>query len=334
MFSLKRTSWGINSLCNKKAIIISFLEGKKVAVGENYSSYTIIKKEFPLIDFILVKNTHEALKLLSAGKVEAVIDILPVIAHLISVNGYYNLKISGTSKHNVNISFMIRNDYKELLSVMNKYIVQLGLANTEKSVSNRQDSFDPYFDNGRKGWWQRSQRQHIKLFIDSLFGSENVNSFANIVKLFIKDFNPKIIIETLQVQPIVKSKFKQLQETGKEAEFFFMSNYKDIQSFENGNIEDARHWGDGYDFQINLNNKFLLAEVKGIRNKSGAIRMTQNEFYKAKEYKNDYYLVIISNLSKTPKMNVFENPLMKIEFNKKEIKSIQLNYHSNYMQWN
>jgi len=216
----------------------------------------------------------------------------------------------------------------------NKYIVQLGLANTEKSVSNRQDSFDPYFDNGRKGWWQRSQRQHIKLFIDSLFGSENVNSFANIVKLFIKDFNPKIIIETLQVQPIVKSKFKQLQETGKEAEFFFMSNYKDIQSFENGNIEDARHWGDGYDFQINLNNKFLLAEVKGIRNKSGAIRMTQNEFYKAKEYKNDYYLVIISNLSKTPKMNVFENPLMKIEFNKKEIKSIQLNYHSNYMQWN
>jgi len=103
----------------------SFLEGKKVAVGENYSSYMIMKKEFPKINFIQVKDTNEALKLLSAGKVEAAVDILPVIAHLISVNGYYNLKISGTSKHKVNISFMIRNDYPELLSVLNKQIAQL-----------------------------------------------------------------------------------------------------------------------------------------------------------------------------------------------------------------
>lgn len=103
----------------------SFLEGKKVAVGENYSAHNIIKKEYPLIDFVTVKNTEEALKLLSAGKVEAAVDILPTIAHLISINGYYNLKISGTSKHNVNISFMIRSDYKELFSIMNKYIAQL-----------------------------------------------------------------------------------------------------------------------------------------------------------------------------------------------------------------
>jgi diguanylate cyclase (GGDEF)-like protein len=103
----------------------SFLEGKKVAVGENYSSYNIMKHAYPKIDFVLVKNTSEALKLLSAGKVEAVIDILPVIAHLISKNGYYNLKISGTSEHKVNITFMVRNDYKDLLNIINKHIAQL-----------------------------------------------------------------------------------------------------------------------------------------------------------------------------------------------------------------
>ena len=215
----------------------------------------------------------------------------------------------------------------------NKYIVTLGFANTEKAVSNRQDSFDPYFDNGRKGWWQRNQREHIKLFIDSLFGNENAKSFANIVKLFIRDFNSNIIIETHKVQPVVKSKFKQLQETGKEAEFYFMSNYKNIQFFEDGVLEDARHWGDGYDFQINLNDKYLLAEVKGVRNKGGAIRITQNEFDKATEYKDDYFLIVISNLSKIPKMNVFENPLTQIEFNRKETTTIQLNYHSNYILW-
>ena len=113
-------------------------------------------------------------------------------------------------------------------TAFSKLIVELGLAKTEKAVSNRQDSFDPYFDNGRKGWWQRNQREHIKLFIDSLFGNENAKSYANIVKLFIKDLDKKLVLPTQEVQPIVKSKFKQLQETGNEAEFFFMSNYKTI----------------------------------------------------------------------------------------------------------
>lgn len=116
------------TLYNKRFIPdASFLEGKKVAVGENYSSYIIMKKRYPKIHFIPVKNSNEALKLLSAGKVEAVIDILPVIAHLISKNGYYNLKISGTSVHQVSVSFMVRNDYKELVSILNKHIAQITL---------------------------------------------------------------------------------------------------------------------------------------------------------------------------------------------------------------
>ena len=40
-------------------------------------------------------------------------------------------------------------------SAFYQYCVDLGLAKTIKSVTNRQDSFDPYFDNGRKGWYQR-----------------------------------------------------------------------------------------------------------------------------------------------------------------------------------
>ena len=79
-----------------------------------------------------------------------------------------------------------------------QFIVNLGLANTIKAVSNRQD-FDPYFDNGRRGWYQRNQREHIKLFIDSLFGKENAAEFSDIVKLYIK-----IIIKTSALQQPVK----------------------------------------------------------------------------------------------------------------------------------
>lgn len=218
-------------------------------------------------------------------------------------------------------------------AAFNQYIVELGLANTVKAVSNRQDSFDPYFDNGRKGWYQRNQREHIKLFIDSLFGKENAVEYANIVKLYIQDYNTNLSLTSIKVSPSVKSKFKQLQETGKEAEFYFMSNFHNIEYFANGQLEDARLWGDGYDFQIQLQEKYLLAEVKGLRNKSGAIRLTQNEYDKAKEYQNDYYLIVVSNLSNTPKLNLVSDPLKTLSFSRKEQSTIQFNYHSEYINW-
>ncbi|MCB4235162.1 hypothetical protein LDL59_08765 [Kaistella anthropi] len=129
------------------------------------------------------------------------------------------------------------------------------------------DLFDPFFENSRKGWWQKGDAYiHRKLLIDSLFGNENVIGYANIVKLFLKD-NFKIENILVEVKPIVKSRFKKLQETGLEAELYFMNNYNSIDIFKNGNIEDARLYGDGYDFQINVNENSFLAEVKGIRAK-------------------------------------------------------------------
>lgn len=151
--------------------------------------------------------------------------------------------------------------------------------------------------------------------------------------MFIKDYDNKLILQTQEVQPIIKSKFKQLQETGNEAEFYFMSNYKTISVFESGLLQDARLWGDGYDFQIQLQEKFVLAEIKGVRNKNGAIRITQNEFDKAEEYKEDYFIVVVSNLSKSPQLNVVENPLKNLKFNRKEMNSIQVNYHTEYINW-
>lgn len=103
----------------------SFLQGLKVAVGENYSSHIILKNQYPTINFITVENTQEALKLLSAGEVDVVVDVLPVVAHLISINGYANLKIAGTSKNNIEISFMVRKDYPELIQILNRHITLL-----------------------------------------------------------------------------------------------------------------------------------------------------------------------------------------------------------------
>ena len=202
-----------------------------------------------------------------------------------------------------------------------EYFVEIGIVETGSVVKNRMDLFDPFFDNNRKGWWQKGNAYiHRKLLIDSLFGNENVIGYANIVKLFLKD-NFKIKDIFVEVKPIVKSRFKKLQETGLEAELYFMNNYNSIDIFKDGNIEDARLYGDGYDFQINVNENSFLAEVKGIRAKKGKFRLTENEYFKAKEYQNDYIITLVLNLDDLPTFLTIENPLKNLKFEERIIKS-------------
>ena len=218
-------------------------------------------------------------------------------------------------------------------SAFARYIVQLGIASSERAVTNQRDSFDPYFDNGRRGWFQRNQREHIKLYIDSLFGNANAHEYANIVKMYIKELDSNIQLDVEYVSPIQKSRFKQLQETGKEAEFYFLNNYQRIPLFTDGAIEDARLWGDGYDFQVQCGDKYYLAEIKGVQTARGSIRLTQNEYNKANEYKNDYILVVISSLITTPKLSYFANPANHISLVAKTITTNQINYYSDSIIW-
>jgi len=213
------------------------------------------------------------------------------------------------------------------------FIVQKGIADTIGTVKNRQDLFDPFFENGRRGWWQKGEAYiHRKIFIDSLFGSLNVNAFTNIVNFYIN--NKSIDANaTEQISPIIRSKFRQLQETGQEVELFFMNNYKNIAYFEQAELEDARTLGDGYDFQVDVSIHYYLAEVKGVRTNKGGIRLTNNEFDKAKELNVNYALVVVFNLNEIPKMNVVFDPIRNIEFNQKVTNSIQYNYHSNSISW-
>lgn len=200
------------------------------------------------------------------------------------------------------------------------YFVEIGLVETGSVVKNRMDLFDPFFPNKRKGWWQKGDAYiHRKLLIDSLFGKENVKEYADIVKLFLKDkYKVKDIF--VSVKPIVKSRYKKMQETGLEAELYFLNNYKSIDIFKNGKLEDARLFGDGYDFQINVNENSFLAEIKGIRAKKGKFRLTENEYLKAKEYKNDYIVTLVLNLNDTPNFLTIENPIKNLKFEERIMK--------------
>ena len=220
-------------------------------------------------------------------------------------------------------------------SAFYKYIVEIGIAETIGVVKNRQDLFDGMTEHGkRKGWWQKGAvYKHRRDYIDSLFGMLNTDEYVEIVKLSIADaINDTTIVKS--VRPILCSRFKQMQETGQEAEYYFLNNFKEIDFFSNASIDDARLLGDGYDFQITLPNKYYLIEVKGIRTEKGYIRMTKNEFEQASTFKNDYVLIIVCNLDEIPRMIPIFNPINHIRFERKNITSKQIYYHSKTNVWN
>jgi len=202
------------------------------------------------------------------------------------------------------------------------FCVKNKIAETIGTVKNRMDLFDHFFPhNGRKGWWQKGDTYiHRKIFIDSLFGDENVQGYTNVVKFYMKN-SFKIADLEYKAKPIIISRFKKLQETGLEAELFFMNNYESIDQFKNGRIEDARLYGDGYDFQISIKEQSYLAEIKGIREEKGRFRLTEKEYNKALDYGDDYIVTLILNLNAIPKMLTIENPIKNLRFEKKYIKS-------------
>ena len=112
------------------------LEGKSVAVGNNFSAHKILKQHFPGINFVPVKNTIEALEKVSEGKAFAAADILPVLTHKMGELGYSNLKISGTTEFDIDIRVMARKDVPVLVSIINKGINAISQAE-KKAIFNK-----------------------------------------------------------------------------------------------------------------------------------------------------------------------------------------------------
>lgn len=59
-----------------------------------------------------------------------------------------------------------------------------------------------------------------------------------------------------------------------EAENYFILHFDKEEKFQGGQLTDARLYGDGYDFQVDVQEYSYLAEVKGIRKSKGRVRLT------------------------------------------------------------
>ncbi|MBC7366000.1 MAG: DUF3883 domain-containing protein [Undibacterium sp.] len=219
-------------------------------------------------------------------------------------------------------------------SLLFNRLIERGVAGTRETLKNRQDLFNPLVRNTKVGWWQNGDRYlHRKILLDSLFGDLDATRYAAILENYLQTYFPIAGESPKQISPILKSKFRQLQETGNEAELFFMNNFRTIAPFASGLLQDARLFGDGYDFQIAVETDYFLAEVKGVRAQSGGIRLTSNEFAKADEFRDKFCLAVISGLEAVPRINVFFDPLSTLKFSKQSLTSEQVFYSVPSRRW-
>ncbi|MDA7848151.1 transporter substrate-binding domain-containing protein [Sulfurospirillum sp.] len=110
---------------------IKNLRGKVLAIPENYSSYNMIKSNYPDIEIIATKDIKEALTLVSQKKAYAFIGHAPVVIYNIK-NHFPELKVIGLSEEKFHHHFLIQRTYPELLSIINKVISSITIEEKEE----------------------------------------------------------------------------------------------------------------------------------------------------------------------------------------------------------
>ena len=76
--------------------------------------------------------------------------------------------------------------------------------------------------------------------------------------------------------------------------------------------EDVSKENLGFDIRSKGKNETRYIEVKARANE-GEIALTPNEWFKAKRFKNDYYLYVVMNASQKPKLYIIQNPVEEFE---------------------
>ena len=191
------------------------------------------------------------------------------------------------------------------------------------SVKNWRDEFDPYYDNKRKGWYQRGirpSRQRVMLAFDDLSESALRAVVIDIIK---PEARPKIETEldsTLKEIRDLESKrrmrrnveFTPRGPTGRMAEEFFISRFiAGLTPFQ-GNLTDRRDEGVGYDFEIINETGHTLVEVKGMAKQTGSITFTDKEWRIANEAQHNYFLGLVIQVLESPRIGFVQNPAQSL----------------------
>jgi hypothetical protein len=199
-------------------------------------------------------------------------------------------------------------NWKEAFAGLGK---ELGV--NPNTVKNMRDEFDPCFGQ-RKGWYQRPLRPSRQALYD-MFSEASLAEML----LYVRNCLGPRASSGLQ-HAFLESTLNALDgnfsysravssqmETGKKAERLFKERFKRLRPGE-GPLEDKTESGCGYDFHAGPPKKRSFYEVKGLKASSGSVRFTEKEWATAKRHKKRYHLAFVTDINRSPKIRLFNNP--------------------------
>ena len=104
---------------------IDDLADQKIALPEGYATAEMIKQDLPDQEFLMVDSIADGLMLVSKGKVDAYVGNLAAITYSIRKIGIANLKVAATTDYSFDLSFGVRKDWPELVTIIDKALQAL-----------------------------------------------------------------------------------------------------------------------------------------------------------------------------------------------------------------
>lgn len=96
------------------------LSGKHVVVERDYLAHELLTKGHPGLILTVVSDSETALRLLAHGEADAYVGNLVVASHIISHNGYTNLKVTASTDYTYDLSVGVRKDWPELIPILQR----------------------------------------------------------------------------------------------------------------------------------------------------------------------------------------------------------------------
>ncbi len=101
------------------------LSDLRVVAVEGYASQESVESDFPDLKLQSAATAEEALRSVSTGAADAFVGSLGVTSYLLQREGLTNLKVAAPTPYTIELSFAVRKDWPELLSILDKGLASI-----------------------------------------------------------------------------------------------------------------------------------------------------------------------------------------------------------------
>jgi len=111
------------------------LTGKKIGVVKGYVTQEMIEANHQNLISVPVDTLEEGLMMVEEGKLDAFVDNLLTISHIIQQSDLNNLKIASPTPYKFELAMGVRKDLPELIPILNKTLETIGARETNTIVN-------------------------------------------------------------------------------------------------------------------------------------------------------------------------------------------------------